>query len=68
MESAHFILGKFKDVNTKTELLQFLYDLSTKWSIYNPYYVKMKYSLAEADDTKKIQDLKSKLYKFIQPS
>jgi len=67
-ESARFILGKFKTVRTKDELLQFLYDLSTKWSIYNPYYVKMKYSLTELEDTKKIQELKNKLYNFIKPN
>ncbi|KKP59732.1 MAG: hypothetical protein UR54_C0024G0003 [Candidatus Roizmanbacteria bacterium GW2011_GWA2_34_18] len=67
-ESAHFILGKFKTVKTKNELLQFLYDLSTKWSVYSPYYVKMKYSLTESEDTKKIQELKNKLYNFIRPN
>lgn len=67
-ESAQFILGKLDEVKTKQELLQFLFDLSTKWTLYHPYYVKIKYSVAEEEDTKKIQELKSKLYQFIKPS
>ena len=67
-ESAQFILGKLETVKTKQELLQFLFDLSTKWSLYHPYYVKMKYSVVQEEETKKIKELKSKLYTFIKPN
>lgn len=67
-ESARFILDNLEKVSTKKELLQFLFDLTTKWKLYNPYYVKIKYVFEQQDDTKKIEDLKSKLYTFIQPS
>lgn len=66
-ESAQFMLDRLDPVKSKEELLQFLFDIQTKWSLYNPIYVKIKYSFEGEKDTKKIEDLKSKLYTFIQP-
>lgn len=66
-ESANFILARMNKINDKDQLLQFLFDLSTKWAVYNPYYVKIKYAYASEEDAKKVKELKSKLYTFIQP-
>lgn len=66
-QSAQFMLDKLDNAKTKDEILQFLFDLSTKWSLYSPIYIKMKYSVEEEKDTKKMQELKSKLYSFIKP-
>lgn len=64
---AQFLLDKLDPVTNKDQLLQFMLDLSTKWTLYNPYYVKLKYGFEEQNDDVKIQELKSKLYSFIQP-
>lgn len=64
---AQFLLDRLDPVTTKEQLLQFMLDLSTKWKLYNPYYVKLKYGFEEQNDDVKIQELKSKLYTFIQP-
>lgn len=66
-QSAQFMLDKLDVVQNKDGLLQFLFDISTKWALYNPYYIKMKYGFEVERDDKKIQELKSKLYSFIQP-
>jgi len=66
-EIAQFLLDRLDPVTTKDQLLQFMLDLSTKWKLYNPYYVKLKYGFEEQNDDVKIQELKSKLYTFIQP-
>lgn len=66
-ESAQFMLDRLDNVKTKDELMQFLFDLQTKWAVYNPVYVKVKYTIENEKDVQKIQELKSKLYTFIQP-
>ena len=66
-ESAQFMLDRLDPVKSKEDLLQFLFDIQTKWALYNPIYVKIKYSFEGEKDTKKIEELKSKLYTFIQP-
>lgn len=66
-ESAQFMLDRLDAVKSKEELMQFLFDLQTKWTVYNPVYVKVKYTIENEKDLKKIQELKSKLYTFIQP-
>lgn len=66
-ESAQFMLDRLDAVKTKDELMQFLFDLQTKWTVYNPVYVKVKYTIENEKDLQKINELKTKLYTFIQP-
>lgn len=66
-ESAQFMLDRLDAVKTKEELMQFLFDLQTKWTVYNPVYIKVKYTIENEKDLQKINELKSKLYTFIQP-
>lgn len=65
-ESARFILDHLDKVKTKDELLQFLFDLATRWKVYHPFYVKTKYTLEEEKDKEKIEKLKEHLYQFIR--
>lgn len=65
-ESARFILDHLDKVKTKDELLQFLFDLATRWKVYHPFYIKAKYTLEEEKDKEKIEKLKEHLYQFIK--
>ncbi len=67
-ESAQFMIDRLDPLKTKNELMQFLFDLQTKWKIYNPVYIKTKYVFEKEADSQKIKELKSKLYTFIKPN
>jgi len=63
-QSAKFILDYLDNVQTKDELLQFLYDLATRWKVYHPFYIKTRYQLEEEAEKEKIEKLKKHLYQF----
>lgn len=64
-EIAQLILKKLDGIQSKDELLTFLQDLSTKWSSYNPFYIKMKYEDEKKRDQEKIADVQEKLKQFM---
>lgn len=64
-EIAQLILKKLDAIESKDELLVFLHDLSTKWSSYNPFYIKMKYEDEKKQDDAKIADVQAKLKQFM---
>lgn len=64
-EIAQLILNKLDAIQSKDELLLFLQDLSTKWSAYNPFFIKMKYEDEKKRDEKKIADVQEKLKQFM---
>lgn len=64
-EIAQLILKKLDGIQSKDELLIFLQDLSTKWSSYNPFYIKMKYEDEKKRDQEKIADVQEKLKQFM---
>ncbi len=61
-----FILGNLDTVTSKDDMVHFLYNLSTKWAAYNPFYVKLKYQEHEEREQKKIQEIQDKLQKFMK--
>ena len=65
-EISRFIMGKLDDVETKEEMMQFLHDLATKWTKYNPFYVQMKYENEKDKDKEKMDEIKAKLNQFIK--
>jgi len=60
------ILKKLDSVKSRDELLEFLHNLATKWSAYNPFYVKLKYEDEQKKDDQKMKDIQSKLKLFMK--
>ena len=65
-EISRFIMNKLDDVETKEEMIQFLHDLATKWSKYNPFYIQLKYENEKVKEKEKMDEIKAKLNQFIK--
>lgn len=65
-EIALNILQRLDNIKTRDELLEFLHNLATQWSAYNPFYIKMKYEDEQKKDDQKMKDIQSKLQQFVQ--
>lgn len=64
-EIAQTILHRLDAVKSRDELLEFLHNLATQWSAYNPFYIKMKYEDEQKKDDQKLKDVQSKLQQFM---
>lgn len=62
---AQTILHRLDAVKSRDELLEFLHNLATQWSAYNPFYIKMKYEDEQKKDDQKLKDVQSKLQQFM---
>lgn len=65
-EISLIVLEKLDAIKTRDELLEFLHNLATKWTSYNPFYVKLKYEDEQKKDDQKMKDIQSKLQQFMQ--